>query len=71
MEKITSGSTVKHQNYDFEMKVIKTTREWITCEWRDDDQSRVVRDFKPEALVLIRSKPPMKINPNDLDIFNK
>ena len=71
ISKIKVGSIVKHPNYNCEMKVTKATKEWITCERVDKDSSRVISDFKPEILTFIRPKPPMKINPNDLDIFNK
>lgn len=69
MVKITIGAIVKHPNYDCEMKVIKVTKGWITCEREDKDSSKVISDYKPEILTFIRSKPPMNINPNDLNLF--
>lgn len=72
MHKIMVGSFVKHANYTHEMKVVKTTQDWITCEWQNDnDKSKVSMDFKPEILTVTKLRSGMNINPNVVREINE
>lgn len=67
-QKIAVGDIVRQKSKEDEMLVLAVNKQWITSEYADSEGERVEKVYDKEFLVIVKKKPPMKINPNVLKV---
>lgn len=56
MKEFKTKDVVKHVNFNFDWKVIDSTKEWVKVERQNEDGQRIVEEFAPEYLELLSRK---------------
>ncbi|HAV6222687.1 hypothetical protein [Acinetobacter baumannii] len=59
MKKFKSPDVVKHVNLPFEWKVVESTKEWVKVERKNEEGQRIVEEFAPEFLELVKKRPSL------------
>jgi len=59
MKEFRRKDVVKHVNSDFDWKVIDSTKEWVKVERQNEEGQRIVEEFAPEFLKLVKKRPSL------------
>ena len=57
MKEFKRKDVVKHSSSDVDWKVIESTKDWVKVERQNEDGQRIVKEFAPEYLELVKKRP--------------